>query len=73
LISIGRRPTFHQDGDVVVEANLLDWNGDLYGQEVRLELVTRLRDEQRFDSASDLTAQMQLDETVARTALAEIL
>lgn len=73
LVSIGRRPTFHEDGDVVVEANLLDWNGDLYGRELRLELVSRLRDEQRFDSASDLTAQMQRDETVARAALAEIV
>jgi riboflavin kinase / FMN adenylyltransferase len=73
LVSIGRRPTFHEDGDVVVEANLLDWDGDLYGQALRLELVRRLRDEQRFESAADLTAQMQRDETVARAALAEIV
>jgi riboflavin kinase/FMN adenylyltransferase len=73
LVSIGRRPTFHQDGDVVVEANLLDWDGELYGQDLRLELVTRLRDEQRFDSAEELTAQMERDETVARAALAEIV
>jgi riboflavin kinase/FMN adenylyltransferase len=73
LVSIGRRPTFHDGGDVVVEANLLDWDGDLYGQQVRLELVTRLRDEQRFDSAADLTAQMRRDETVARAALAGIV
>lgn len=73
LVSIGRRPTFHEDGNVVVEANLLDWDGDLYGQALRLELVTRLRDEQRFDSAAQLTAQMQRDETVARAALAEIV
>lgn len=71
LASIGRRPTFHEDGDVVVEANLIDWDGDLYGQELRLEYVTRLRDEQRFESATELTAQMRRDETVARAALAE--
>lgn len=73
LVSIGRRPTFHEDGEVVVEANLLDWDGDLYGRLLRLELVTLLRDEQRFASAADLTAQMQRDETVARAALAEIV
>jgi riboflavin kinase / FMN adenylyltransferase len=73
LVSIGRRPTFHEDGDVVVEANLLDWDGDLYAQELRLELVTRLRDEQRFDSPAQLTAQMQRDETIARAALGEIV
>lgn len=73
LVSIGRRPTFHEDGEIVVEANLLDWDGDLYGQALRLELVTRLRDEQRFESGADLTAQMKRDETVARAALAEIV
>lgn len=73
LVSIGRRPTFHEDGDVVVEANLLDWDGDLYGHVLRLGLMTRLRDEQRFESAAELTAQMKRDETVARAALAEIV
>jgi riboflavin kinase/FMN adenylyltransferase len=73
LVSVGRRPTFHENGDVVVEANLLDWDGDLYDQQIRLELVTRLRDERRFDSAEELTAQMERDETVARGALAEIV
>ncbi len=39
LISVGRRPVFHTDGDVVFEAHLLDWDGDLYDQELRVELV----------------------------------
>lgn len=73
LVSIGRRPTFHEGGEVVVEANLLDWDGDLYGQQLRVELVARLREEQRFDSAAELTAQMERDETVARAALARIV
>jgi len=73
LVSVGRRPTFHDDGDVVVEAHLIDWDGDLYGHELRLELVTRLRDEQRFDSATALMAQMRRDEVVARAALSEIV
>jgi riboflavin kinase/FMN adenylyltransferase len=73
LVSVGRRPTFHDDGDVVVEAHLLDWSGDLYGQPLRLELVERLRDERRFDSPADLTAQMRQDEVAARTALAGIV
>jgi len=73
LISVGRRPTFHDAGEVVVEANLLDWSGDLYGQELRLELVARLRDERRFDSGAQLTAQMRRDEHQARAALAGIV
>ncbi|MEX1278129.1 MAG: riboflavin kinase, partial [Chloroflexota bacterium] len=73
LVSVGRRPTFHDDGDVVVEAYLLDWSGDLYGQPLRLELVERLRDERRFESAAELTAQMRRDEVRARAALAGIV
>ncbi|MGH7130054.1 MAG: riboflavin biosynthesis protein RibF, partial [Planctomycetaceae bacterium] len=73
LISVGRRPTFHDDGDVVVEAHLIDWDGDLYGRGLRLELAERLRDERRFDSASALMAQMQRDEAAARAALSEIV
>ena len=73
LISVGRRPTFHDQGDIVVEAHLLDWSGDLYGQPLRLVLVGRLRDERRYDSAAELTAQMRRDEVHARAALAGIV
>jgi riboflavin kinase/FMN adenylyltransferase len=73
LISVGRRPTFHDQGDVVVEANLLDWSGELYGQYLRMEFVRRLRDERRFESAAELTAQMRRDEVAARAALAGIV
>jgi len=73
LVSVGRRPTFHYQGDVVVEAHLLDWSGDLYGRQLRIELVGRLRDERRFESAADLTAQMRRDEVGARAALAGIV
>jgi len=73
LVSVGRRPTFHDDGDVVVEAHLLDWSGELYGQHLRIELVGRLRDERRFESAAELTAQMRRDEAAARAALAGIV
>jgi riboflavin kinase/FMN adenylyltransferase len=73
LISIGRRPTFHEDGDVVVEAHLLDWEGDLYDAELRVEVAERLREERTFASVEDLVAQMRRDEAAARTALAPVL
>jgi riboflavin kinase/FMN adenylyltransferase len=69
LVSVGRRPTFHDDGEVVVEAHLLDWDGDLYDQELRVELAHRIRDEQRFASAHELTDQMRQDEADARRLL----
>lgn len=73
LVSIGRRPVFHTDGDVVVEANLLDWEGDLYDKPLLVELVARLRDELPFGSVEDLVEQMHRDEGDARTALDSVL
>jgi riboflavin kinase / FMN adenylyltransferase len=69
LVSIGRRPVFHPHGEVVVEANLLDWDGDLYDEPLRVEIVRRLRDEVEFGSVADLVAQMKRDEAEARAAL----
>ena len=66
LVSVGVRPTFHDDGRVLVEAYLLDWEGDLYGATLDLELATRLRDERRFDSVEALIEQMRADEAEAR-------
>ena len=52
-ISVGRRPTFYgTTAPVLVEAYLLDFAGDLYGEEARVSFVPRLRDEQRFDSST---------------------
>lgn len=70
LVSIGVRPTFHDEGRVLVEVFLLDWSGDLYGAEMRLELVARLREERRFASVDALVAQMRSDEARARALLA---
>lgn len=66
LVSVGVRPTFHDDGTVLVEAHLLDWEGDLYDATLDLEPIARLRDERRFDSVEELVAQMRIDEARAR-------
>ncbi len=66
LVSVGVRPTFHDDGRVLVEAYLLDWAGDLYGATLDLELTARLREEKRFDSVEELVEQMRADEADAR-------
>lgn len=60
-VSIGVRPTFETAGDLVVEAHLIGFEGDLYGQLVGLVFLERLRDEVRFESADELVAQMQKD------------
>jgi riboflavin kinase/FMN adenylyltransferase len=69
-ISVGRRPTFG-DGTPfpVVEAYLLDFAGDLYGEAARVRFVSRLRDDERFASVDELITQMERDVDAARLAL----
>jgi riboflavin kinase/FMN adenylyltransferase len=59
--NIGVRPTFDAEPRPTVEAFILDFDDDIYGQEVRLDLLCRLRDELKFDSADDLITQMHKD------------
>jgi riboflavin kinase/FMN adenylyltransferase len=66
-VNVGVRPTFKTDLVVLVEAYLLDWEGDLYGRELTLEFLTRLRGERRFPSAEALVAQMHEDVEAARS------
>jgi riboflavin kinase/FMN adenylyltransferase len=69
-ISIGRRPTFYPEGGpLMVEAYLLDFDGDLYGERARVRFVSRLRGEERFESTDALVAQMNKDVEAARAAL----
>jgi riboflavin kinase/FMN adenylyltransferase len=60
-VNIGVRPTFDTALGELIEAFLLDFEGDLYGQELRLDFLARLRGELRFDSAQALIEQMVLD------------
>lgn len=67
-ISIGRTPTFSGDA-LQIEAHLLDFDGDLYDQPLRLEFHRRLRHQRKFDSADALRAQLLEDiATVRRDA-----
>ncbi len=59
--SIGVRPTFEGDEKPTVEAFILDFDGDVYGEELRIELLERLRGEERFESADELVVQMHKD------------
>ena len=69
-LSVGRRPTFYDDAEAsLLEAYLLDFDGDLYGEEARVRFVARLRGEVKFDSVDALVAQMARDVEATRTAL----
>lgn len=69
MMNQGPRPTF-QDGRRSLKAHLFDFDGDLYGEWVRVEWVERLREVQRFPSAEQLQQQLEHDRTRARAALA---
>ena len=59
--SIGIRPTFDVEPRPVVETFILDFDEDVYGQEMRIDLLHRLRGEEKFESAEELIAQMHKD------------
>jgi riboflavin kinase/FMN adenylyltransferase len=68
VANVGRRPTFGAPG-IVVEAHLLDFEGDLYGRRLRLAFKARLREERRFPDARALVAQIRDDVARARAIL----
>jgi len=60
-VSIGVRPTFQTGRGELIEGYVLDFEGDLYGSELTLDFLARLRGERRFDDASSLVEQMRRD------------
>jgi len=68
VVNVGVRPTFGEDA-LAVEAYLLDFSGDVYGQTIRLLFVSRLREEKRFPSVDALRAQIAVDVDTARRRL----
>jgi len=69
-VSIGVRPTFRTGRGELIEAYLLDFSGDLYGRELRLQFLDRLRGERRFPSAEALIEQMRADVELTRRLVA---
>jgi riboflavin kinase/FMN adenylyltransferase len=66
--SLGVRPTFGS-GDRTLEAYLLDWQGDVYGDRIEAAFIRRLRDELRFANAAELSEQIARDVEATRAAL----
>jgi riboflavin kinase/FMN adenylyltransferase len=69
-VNLGRRPTFHEHADhSLLEAHLLDFSGDLYGQQMQVAFRAFLRGERKFSGIDELKSQLALDIAHARTAL----
>ena len=61
VVNIGVRPTVDTNGEKSIEAHIIGFNGDIYGQRLTLKLIRKLRDEKRFDSLEGLQRQIQED------------
>jgi riboflavin kinase/FMN adenylyltransferase len=72
VASLGTRPMVN-GAEPLLEVHLFDYQGELYGAELEVEFVARLRDEQRFESLEAMVAQMHRDAEAARTALAPLV
>ncbi|MSR66731.1 MAG: bifunctional riboflavin kinase/FAD synthetase [Pedosphaera sp.] len=68
-VNIGTRPTFGTHAEATVEAHLIGFEGDLYGQLLELEFIQRLRSERAFESTEALRQQIESDIESARGAL----
>ncbi len=71
VANIGRRPTFNKS-DVLLEAHLFDFEGDLYGAHAAVSFVEYLRPERKFDGLDSLKAQIALDSDQAREVLKKV-
>jgi riboflavin kinase/FMN adenylyltransferase len=65
-VNVGIRPTFETGRGLLIESYLIDFDGDLYGRNLRVAFIARLRGEKRFPSVEDLIAQMRRDVDEAR-------
>jgi riboflavin kinase/FMN adenylyltransferase len=70
-LNLGRRPTFYEHADTsLLEAHLLDFDGDLYGEVAHVQFAHFLRSERKFDGVDALIGQLKNDVDHARTMLA---
>ena len=72
MANIGHRPTIGDRGEdqPIIEVNLFDFDGDLYGKQIRVRFIDRIRDEVKFDSLDELKAQLEQDREKAKQILA---
>jgi len=68
-INIGHLPTISGDRPLTIEAHLIDWHGDCYGQVLELDIIQRVREEHRFATWDALVEQIQADVSVVRSLL----
>ena len=58
MVNIGSKPTFHDNYPISIEAHLMDFKQQIYGEEIDLYFIQKLRDEQKFNSIQELVRQI---------------
>jgi riboflavin kinase/FMN adenylyltransferase len=61
VVNIGRKPTFHEEYPTTVEAHLIDFKQDIYGKELQLTFIKKIRDERKFSGVDELVTQIKKD------------
>ena len=70
MVSIGFRPTFYETSEQqTVEAHILDFSDQIYGMQIKLQFIARLRQEKKFGSVNELMEQIRKDISDAEEAL----
>jgi len=73
LLSLGSRPTFHIDGDVIPEFYIFDFDRDIYDKIMQVNMVEKIRDEEKFNSVDELIIQMKKDEEIGKEILSKLI
>lgn len=75
VLNIGKRPTFYapRDEEPDIEAHIFDFKSHIYGKDIEISFVRKIRDEKRFKDASDLVRQIKKDTDLARKATNSLL
>lgn len=73
MMNIGKKPTFHDSYSTMVEVHFFNFAEDLYGHEILVHIVERLRDERKFTGINELLLQLKNDRTNAESVIREIL
>lgn len=73
MLNIGTRPTFHKNAETSIEANLFDFSGDIYNEEIEISFISRLREERKYETIDQLQEQMRKDKLAAEGSLKELL
>lgn len=66
VVNVGRKPTFHDQYPTTIEVHLIGFKDDIYGQQLTISLIKKIRDERKFNSADELVTQIAADRDSAR-------